>query len=374
MKRYLFFLFFLNMSYFAVAQYYVLGDDPAGIHWKQINTTNFQIIYPSSFEIKAQRMANILEKSYLFAGKTLQHQPAKISVILHTNTVRSNGFVAWAPSRVELFTTPFQDIYAQDWLEQLAIHELRHVVQIDKIDSELPGILRIILGEQAAALAIGLYLPFWFLEGDAVATETALSHSGRGRVPSFEMELKAQSIEKGIFSYNKAYLGSYKDYIPDYYQLGYQLVAGIRSKYGPESWSTILSRVAHKPLSLNAFSAGIKQVTGIYHESAKGYELLQSNWLIMLFWVVCLIITGMTIFMYKNRKRQVQFSIAGLILSLILSSFFFLNVWMVSKQVSGNYSFKVYMIFPVISAILIYLAIRAIGKDEMLVRSIDRIR
>ena len=263
MKRYLFFLFFLNMSYFAVAQYYVLGDDPAGIHWKQINTTNFQIIYPSSFEIKAQRMANILEKSYLFAGKTLQHQPAKISVILHTNTVRSNGFVAWAPSRVELFTTPFQDIYAQDWLEQLAIHELRHVVQIDKIDSELPGILRIILGEQAAALAIGLYLPFWFLEGDAVATETALSHSGRGRVPSFEMELKAQSIEKGIFSYNKAYLGSYKDYIPDYYQLGYQLVAGIRSKYGPESWSTILSRVAHKPLSLNAFSAGIKQVTGM---------------------------------------------------------------------------------------------------------------
>ena len=118
----------------------------------------------------------------------------------------------------------------------------------------------------------------------------------------------------------------------------------------------------------------LANLQGIYHESAKGYELLQSNWLIMLFWVVCLIITGMTIFMYKNRKRQVQFSIAGLILSLILSSFFFLNVWMVSKQVSGNYSFKVYMIFPVISAILIYLAIRAIGKDEMLVRSIDRIR
>jgi len=263
MKRYIFLFFFSILHYLAIAQYYVLGDDPGGIHWKQIITTNFQIIYPSSFEIKAQRMANILEKSYLFAGKTLQHQPAKISVILHTNTVRSNGFVAWAPARVELFTTPFQDIYAQDWLEQLAIHEFRHVVQIDKIDSELPGILRIILGEQAAALAIGFYLPFWFLEGDAVATETALSHSGRGRVPSFEMELKAQSIEKGIYNYNKAYLGSYRDYVPDYYQLGYQMVAGIRSKYGPESWSNILSYVAHKPLSLNPFSAGIKQVTGM---------------------------------------------------------------------------------------------------------------
>ena len=94
MKRYLLLFLFFNIGYIAIAQYYVLGDDPSGIHWKQINTTNFQILYPSSFEIKAQRMAKILEESYLFAGKTLQHQPAKISVILHTNTVRSNGFVA----------------------------------------------------------------------------------------------------------------------------------------------------------------------------------------------------------------------------------------------------------------------------------------
>ena len=263
MKRYLFLFLFYILPYLAIAQYYVLGDDPGGIHWKQINTNNFQIIYPSSFEVKAQRMAFLLEKTYSFAGITLKHKAAKISVILHTSTVRSNGFVAWAPARMELFTTPFQDIYAQDWLEQLALHEFRHVVQIDKIDAELPGILRIILGEQAAALAIGFYLPFWFLEGDAVTTETALSHSGRGRVPSFEMELKAQSIEKGIYSYDKAYLGSFKDYVPDYYQLGYQMVAGIRSKYGSESWARILSHVARKPLSLNAFSSGLKDVTGM---------------------------------------------------------------------------------------------------------------
>jgi len=280
MKRFIFLFFFLVLNYLAVAQYYVLGDDPGGIHWKQINTPNFQIIFPTEFEIKAQRMAYLLEKSYLFAGKTLQHQPAKISVILHTSTVRSNGFVAWAPARVELFTTPFQDIYAQDWLEQLAIHEFRHVVQIDKIDKELPAILRIILGEQAAALAIGLYLPFWFLEGDAVATETALSHSGRGRVPSFEMELKAQSIEKGVYSYDKAYLGSYRDYVPDYYQLGYQMVAGIRSKYGSESWSKVLAQVAHKPLSLNPFSAGIKRVTGMNLTTAYDtiFNSLKKSW------------------------------------------------------------------------------------------------
>lgn len=262
MKQYLLILFFALMPYLLVAQYYAVGEDPAGIRWRQINTHDFQIIYPSDFETKAQRMASILEKVYDFAGYSLQHQPRKISVIIHTSTVLSNGFVAWAPARVELFTTPHQEIYAQDWLEQLAIHEFRHVVQIDKIGSELPGIFKIILGEQAAALVIGAYLPFWFLEGDAVVTETALSHSGRGRVPSFEMELKAQSIDKGLFSYDKAYLGSYKDYIPNYYQLGYQMVAGMRSKYGANSWSRILNHVARKPLSINAFSRGLKEVTG----------------------------------------------------------------------------------------------------------------
>ena len=262
MKQYLIFVFLSFLFYTAEAQYYSVGEDPSGIRWRQINTANFQIIYPSDFESKAQRMASVLEKAYLFAGKSLQHQPQKISVILHTSTVYSNGFAAWAPARVELFTTPHQEIYAQDWLEQLALHEYRHVVQIDKIGSELPKIFKIILGEQAAALAIGAYLPFWFLEGDAVATETALSRSGRGRVPSFEMELKAQSVEKGFFSYDKAYLGSYKDYIPDYYQLGYQIVAGVRSKYGVNSWSEVLNYVAHNPLSINAFSKGLKNVTG----------------------------------------------------------------------------------------------------------------
>jgi len=262
MKRYLLIFFLALLPYLLAAQYYSVGEDPSGIRWRQINTTKFQIIYPTDFEIKAQRLASILEKVYVDVGSSLQHQPRKISIILHTSTVRSNGFVAWAPARVELFTTPGQDIYAQNWLEQLAIHEFRHVVQIDKIGTELPGIFKIILGEQAAAMVIGAYLPFWFLEGDAVATETALSHSGRGRVPSFEMKLKAQSVEKGIFSYDKAYLGSFKDYIPDYYQLGYQMVAGARQRYGAESWSTVLNHVARNPLSINAFASGLKKVTG----------------------------------------------------------------------------------------------------------------
>ena len=247
------------------SQYYSIGEDPASIRWRQINTEKFQVIYPASFEPKAQRMAAVLEKVYLYAGNTLDHQPRKISVILHTGTVMSNGVVIWAPSRMELFTTPPQETYAQNWLEQLAIHEMRHVVQLDKIETELPKIFKLLLGEQAAGIVIGAYLPLWFLEGDAVAAETALSNSGRGRLPSFEMELKAQVLEKGIYRYDKAYLGSYRDYVPDHYQMGYQMVAGVRSKYGAKTWSDVLHQVARNPLGINSFAKGLKKNTGKNH-------------------------------------------------------------------------------------------------------------
>jgi hypothetical protein len=245
-----------------IAQYYSTGEDPAAIRWKEITTSNFQLIFPAEYEQKAIKLAYIMEKVYAYGYRTLGHPPKKISIILHTHTVTSNGLVAWSPKRIEFYTTPNQKIYAQDWLEQLAIHEFRHVVQMDKIQSELPAIIRILFGEQAAATVVGAYLPFWFIEGDAVMTETALSRAGRGRLPSFLMETKAQVVEKGIFSYDKASLGSYKDYISNRYKFGYWFAGAIRERYGAEIWPDVLDELAGKPLSVNPVNRILKQKTG----------------------------------------------------------------------------------------------------------------
>ena len=245
----------------ANAQYFQSGQDPSAIKWKQINTANFQVIYPEEFEKQAQRVSFVLEKVYEYGSKTLNFRPRKVSVILHTRTVNSNGLAAWAPKRIELFTTPHQQIYAQDWLEQLALHEFRHLVQMDKIQSELPILLKAILGEQATAIVTGAYLPLWFLEGDAVVTETALSNNGRGRMASFSMEYRAQLIEKGKYSFDKAYLGSYKDFVTDYYKLGYWMVGKSREKFGPETWSNALQRIAQQPISLTPLNSSLKKST-----------------------------------------------------------------------------------------------------------------
>ena len=262
-KSAILFLYIILFTFTAKAQYFQTGQDPSQIRWRQINTPYFQIIYPEEFEKEAQRVSFVLDKVYSYGSKSLDFHPCKSSIVLHTRTVKSNGLVAWAPKRIELFTTPHQQIYAQDWLEELALHEFRHLVQMDKIQSEMPGIIKAILGEQATAIIVGAYLPFWFLEGDAVVTETALSNTGRGRMASFKMETKAQLAETGKYSFDKAYLGSYKDYVPDHYKLGYLMVGKSREKYGTEIWSNALKKIGQQPFSIWPLNSTVKKNTGL---------------------------------------------------------------------------------------------------------------
>ncbi len=241
----------LLISLPAHSQFYERGQDPAFIRWKQIRTENYQIIFPESYANEAQRLANILEYAYNYVSFSLKNKPRKISVIIHNYSVRFNGFVAWAPKRMELYPTSPEVIYPQDALEQLALHELRHVVQVDKLHQGLTRILYYAFGEMATGVIAGM-LPIWYLEGDAVTTETALSYAGRGRLPSFQMKLRALSLEKeGVYRYDKAYLGSYKDYVPNYYQYGYQMIAYSRQKYGNRWWDQSLNYVARNPYLIN---------------------------------------------------------------------------------------------------------------------------
>lgn len=264
MKRFSIFIFFFLLAVVcADAQYHTSGEDPARIKWRQIVTANFQVIYPADFENKAQWVANYLELAYAYESNSLIHKPRKISVVLHTHTVISNGMVGWAPRRIEFYTPPYQGIYAQDWLEQLVIHESRHVVQMDKIHKQLHGIVKAVFGEQVSAFVTGAYLPFWLIEGDAVVTETALSKSGRGRYPSFLMEHKAQLVEKGVFSLDKAFNGSYRDYVPNHYKLGYLIVGESRARYGAKLWDNVINNAGRKFYSITPVNNSLKRQTGM---------------------------------------------------------------------------------------------------------------
>lgn len=246
------------------AQYYDIGQEPASIKWKQIKTENFRIVFPESFEKRAPRIAGLFEQMRLPVASSLKVNPSFTPVLIHTGNVTSNAYSIWTPRRLELLVTPPQDIYGHEWLNQLVLHEYRHVVQLSKLDQGFTRFLGILLGQQAVPMITGLFVPHWFLEGDAVATETALSLTGRGRVADFAMPLRAQIIDKKPFHYTKAVLGSYKDFVPNHYITGYHLVAAARMKYGVNIWNSALDRTGRHPYTLNPFSKGIKEVTGLH--------------------------------------------------------------------------------------------------------------
>lgn len=278
--KYILLLFFCFQIGTANSQLFLTGEDPASLKWNQINTEKFQLIFPEGYENQAQYFANALDQAYKLVPHSLKTSPRKISILIHNQSVISNGTTPWAPARIEVYNTPPQNTYAVNWYDQLAIHELRHVVQIEKMNSGLTKVLGIVFGQQAAAAVLGTYLPWWFIEGDAVVTETALSKSGRGRLPSFEMPLKAQLLEKGIYSYEKATHGSFVDHTPNPYELGYQIVAYGRSKYGSRMWEEALENVAQKPFSITPFSSSIKNTTGLSKQEfyQSSMEFLKEKW------------------------------------------------------------------------------------------------
>jgi hypothetical protein len=264
MKRLLLLLGFFTLStLYVFPQFYYSGQDPASYRWQQIQTEHFTVVFPDTIASIGKKAAAALEASYLKTPYSLRVQPHKLTVVLHPGSVLSNAFVAWAPRRMEFVTTPAQDNDCQDWIAQLAIHEYRHAVQITSVNRKFSHVLSWFFGEQVTAGIVGAFVPFWFIEGDATLSETLLSNAGRGRMPSFDVELRAQLLEKGRYSYDKAVFGSYKDFVPDHYVLGYHMVTMGRREYGSIIWDTALTRVASLPIMITPFNNGIRRISGL---------------------------------------------------------------------------------------------------------------
>jgi len=241
------------------AQVYSSDQNPPSLQWRQINTNNFQLIYPLELEQEAQRITSVLESIVTRERRSIQVKPKKISIILQNQGVTSNGFVELAPRRSEFYTTPSQSFDFQSWLNSLAIHEMRHVVQFDK----LTGRLNAPFFEQLALAVFGITLPPWFFEGDAVVTETALTDAGRGRIPEWSIALRANTLSDRKFSYSKNYLGSVKDFTPGYYQLGFFMTSKLRKDYGKDVMEQLFSRMTSQPFRPYNLSNSVKKLTGM---------------------------------------------------------------------------------------------------------------
>ncbi|HCW09204.1 MAG TPA: hypothetical protein DGG95_17745 [Cytophagales bacterium] len=152
-----------------------------------------------------------------------------------------------------------------DWLNLLASHEYRHVVQYRHALRGANKILYALGGANTFGVTSYLAAPAWFWEGDAVATETAFTSSGRGRIPNFDLILRTNIQEGRSFNYHKQYLESYKNNISNWYVLGYQMVSYLRKRTNdPFIWDKVTDRAWNVPFIPFRFSSALKKETGLY--------------------------------------------------------------------------------------------------------------
>lgn len=263
MKKSILYISIVFVSLNARAQFFLTGTESFSTHWKQLKINNHRIIFSAEAETQAIRYANLLSVIDTATSKTLLAKQRKFDVVIHNHSTLSNAFVAWAPKRMEIIAQHPTSMYAQPWLTQLALHETRHTSQMFKVNGGIVRPVSAIFGEIAVGGAAG-FVPSWFMEGDAVVYETAASNSGRGRQADFYQYYRAHYLTRNKkFSYDKWLLGSYKDNIPNHYNLGYQMVGYGKLKYGNQAWANTLRYVSRYPFTVFPFYFGLKQQTGL---------------------------------------------------------------------------------------------------------------
>jgi hypothetical protein len=253
------------------AQIFDAEQNPLRVNWKQINTSGFKIIYPVEMENDAQRMANTLRYIFPKVGGSLNVNQTTLPIVLQSRGVIANGFVQLAPKKSEFNTTPPQYFDSQDWLNNLAVHELRHAAQYDK----LTGGKAHPFPEEVYFALMGASLPLWFFEGDAVSTETALTHAGRGRQPNWIMPYRTALLSGKSYTYSKTNFGSEKDVELGYYQLGYLISSGLRQAGGKYIMDSLLTDLKKRPFRLYPFASSLQKFTG---KTGKGwYEAMNKK-------------------------------------------------------------------------------------------------
>jgi hypothetical protein len=77
--------------------------------------------------------------------------------------------------------------------------------------------------------------------------------------------------------------------------------------------------------------------------------------------------------LYRKRMLQMRFNIFNSILLVVLQGFIVYYIVSFASRTT-NFVFTIQSVFPVISLILSILAVRNILKDELLIRSLHRLR
>ncbi|WP_162789937.1 hypothetical protein [Cardinium endosymbiont of Sogatella furcifera] len=228
---------------------------------QKIATPHFSIFFDKNTTKSAQRIANTLETIYKPVSKTLGIYPSPLRLLLNNQSTELNAYFKLLPRHISFDTLYNSNPYFvgnADWYDMLCIHELRHAVQHSIEYHSTPVWLKFPYFAWNMVAVCGV--DSFFKEGDAVGMETALSKSGRGRLPGWEKIYKVTLLERDPVSFSRQVFGSLKYELPSDYHVGYYFTTHMRRKYGADVIKAIFEKTM-QGVPYFGFHHAVKKVT-----------------------------------------------------------------------------------------------------------------
>ncbi len=138
---------------------------------------------------------------------------------------------------------------------------------------------------------------------------------------------------------------------------------------------TVLGMMFFFPFTVFVDADAVRYVfdfSGVYEVGTD--EMVTGTLPFQILLVTVAVINLVTIFLFRNRRLQMRLSVFNMLLMvgiLILAAWY---IFYTRGELQAQVYYKATLLFPLVSLVLTWLAFRNILKDELLVRSADRIR
>ncbi|MDO5522942.1 MAG: DUF4293 domain-containing protein [Bacteroidia bacterium] len=113
------------------------------------------------------------------------------------------------------------------------------------------------------------------------------------------------------------------------------------------------------------------EAMGMYQDG----NIQSSTWALFAVGALSSVLALVTVFLYKTRMLQIRISVFNIFVMVGFYLYFGFLIFRINPDAGLQFQkIGVGIIMPVIAIIFTYLAIRKIGADEVLVRSLNRLR
>lgn len=113
---------------------------------------------------------------------------------------------------------------------------------------------------------------------------------------------------------------------------------------------------------------------GLFEMNVSGNNMLANTWMLTALMALIPLLSFITIILFKKRMLQIRLIIFNIVLMAGFYGLMFIYLWQYGKSLEASLYLEIPAAFPLVGIILSIMAIRAIGKDEALIKSLNRIR